>query len=120
MRKRSFLAPAFLLLTAIPITGCGSAEQKYDAPKEIAHVTPSQRAKGWLDAVAESGQLDSGISMLPETFDEMQAQDGVNVDELKKDAERLAQLRNSAEIKKLAQAMSDKIEAKIIPPTPVK
>lgn len=112
------LAVTFFAVTSF--SGCGSAEQKYNAPTEIATVTPSQRAKGWLESVAASGQIDSGISVLPSTLDEMHTQDGVDITELKHDAELLSKSRDSAEIKKLAKKMAEKIEVKTVASKPVK
>lgn len=107
-----------ILLLSVVMCGCGNSQQKFAAPTEIAHVSPSERMKGWLDSVAESGQLDSGVTMLPDWIEEMRQAGAANADELQRDVEELMTMKDASKLKSAAKKLSEKIEVK--PAVPVK
>ena len=91
-------------------SGCGEVKQQYEtsaAPNVT--ITSKQRIKQWLDGVAQSGTIDSGVSLIRDEIDKLPADSGVNVEELKKGFADLESSKSPAATKKLAETLSSKI-----------
>jgi outer membrane murein-binding lipoprotein Lpp len=97
------------VLGGLLIAGCGSGQQKMATPTEVKSTSASQSLKGWLDEVATTGELNSGVTLIPQMIDESAQPKAA---ELKKDLDDLNGLRDPAKIKAKAKEMSAKIEVK--------
>jgi hypothetical protein len=106
-------SPAIALTLAascFALLGCGAHEQEY-SDVEVVTQTPTQQARQWLQGVAQTGQLDSGVETIKDTIGQMREAgvDGATVDALLKDAEQLAALTAPQQIRTKAQQLLSKL-----------
>ncbi|QDU38222.1 hypothetical protein Mal4_25470 [Maioricimonas rarisocia] len=105
---RPYSSLLVLALAAAPlIAGCGSAEQ--DIAVGTTEFSQLQSVRESLEKYAQTGQLDSGVEMLPTQIEGLKDEGVENVDELKQAATDLASAGSPAEVKKQAQALLDKL-----------
>jgi hypothetical protein len=110
MRSAHFCASLFLSLI-LGLSGCSEVKQQYEVPVDAKPFAKTELVKGYLDNIAKTGELDSGISMLPERIEELRDTGNPNIDQLKEDAEKLASMSQPAQITALAKKMSEMIPA---------
>lgn len=107
---RPYSSILVLALAATPlIVGCGSAEQ--DIPVGTNEFSQLQSVRESLERYAQTGQLDSGIELLPSQIEGLTEEGVENVEELKQAATELAGANSAAEVKKQAQALLEKLPA---------
>ncbi len=106
-----FTATVVLAVSPLFVAGCGSPEQEYVQPQATVEVKASDNVRTWLQGVAESGQLDSGASVIKDDIEKLRAEgvDGATVDELLQDADELIGMSQSSQITAKANDMLGKL-----------
>jgi hypothetical protein len=114
MRSLLLCAPLGLCLI-LTLSGCGQAKQEYQVPADAKPYAKTELVKGYLDTIAKTGELDSGVSTLPDRIEELRDTGNPNIDQLKKDAQELASMSQPAQISALAKKMSAMIPSSTAP-----
>ncbi len=96
--QRAITAAAMGLLLA----GCGGTVQQEYSEQEIRTVTDIEAVREWLAGVSESGQLDSGMTVIDEKIDTL---DVPNKDALAEEMDKLSDMRNPSRIRTQAKKM---------------
>lgn len=94
---------SFTLLLA----GCGARQQAY-SEQPIVKVPPVEQVRGWLEGIAQTGEMDSGLDWAKE---KIQALDVPNKDRLTQEMNRLSALRDRRQVSGKAKEM-----LKLLPP----
>ena len=101
-----------LSLAAMFAIGCGDGrETHFDEGTIVA--THTENVRGWLEGLANSGQLDSGADIMRDEITAMKDEGVTNTDALLADFDQLVKMQSPAAIKAKAAEMLKKLP----PPT---
>jgi hypothetical protein len=89
------------------LAGCGVGQQEY-SEQPIVKVPPVEQVRGWLEGIAQVGELDSGVDWAKEKFE---AIDIPNKDKLIQEMNRLSAMRDRRQVSAKAKEM-----LKLLPP----
>ncbi|MCG6158040.1 hypothetical protein [Rubinisphaera margarita] len=99
-----------LLGIGLLLPGCGGGSvSDQELPAGSNAPSPTENVRVWLEGVAESGQLDSGISMMHEEAEKMKANGVANADEIATGLKELETASGSSAIKSKANALLQKV-----------
>jgi hypothetical protein len=91
------------------LAGCGTVQQEY-SQQPIERVPPVEQVRGWLEGIAQTGEMDSGLEWAKE---KLQSLDVPNKDRLVQEMTRLSALRDPRQVTAKAKEM-----LKLLPPKP--
>ena len=109
MMPRTFgrLAPV-LALFAMLAAGCGESRETHFEEGTIVP-THTEIVRGWLEGVAQSGQLDSGAATMKDEIQALSEEGVTTTAELLADYEELSKGGSPAKVKAKAQEMLTKL-----------
>ncbi len=110
-----FHSTAFRSLGGIALTlclfaGCGGGSvSDHGLPTGTQVPTATQTVRGWVEDVAKSGELNSGVSIIPEQIEAMKNEGVANTDEIRKAFDELAAASGASAVKTKANALLNKL-----------
>ena len=106
MSLRHFICLLSLAAILPVFTGCTDARvDQYDLPSGTKVPTAKETVRGWLQGLAESGELDSGAEIMGEKVNEL-AKEGVDI---KADFDELMKTASGPALKEKASELLKKI-----------
>lgn len=107
---RSYATFAAIVLSITAVSGCSSGEQKYASAQKAKETTSLDRVREWLTFFSNSGQTDSGVSLIREELGKVSVP-GVETAALQKEFDAATSHPNPATRKKLAAELLKKLPA---------
>lgn len=101
---KSIISALVLGSTVLFAAGCGSGQQTY-SNQPIKDVTVTENVRNWLNGVAESGQLDSGATVMRGEIEKLRADTTIKVDDLLKGYDELMSSKSPQQRKAKAQEL---------------
>lgn len=112
MRGLSGCFLTLLSFAALLVVGCGDGRETHFDEGTIVP-THTENVRGWLEGVAQSGQLDSGADVMRDEITGMKEEGAANADALLADFDQLVKTQAPAGVKAKATEMLKKLP----PPT---
>jgi len=105
-----FAFAAAMLGAGLMLSGCGGGSvNDYELPAGTDAPTATENVRTWLEGVAKSGELDSGISVMHEEADKLKADGVAAADEIAAGLKELESASSSSAIKSKAKSLLDKL-----------
>lgn len=86
-------------------TGCGGYVSDHNLPAGSSTSTATENVRVWLQGVAQNGELDSGVSLIPDEIAKMKAEGVDNADKIEQEFDQLESQKGPAAIKTKANAI---------------
>lgn len=107
-----FAFAAVVLGTCLVLPGCGGGSvSDHDLPAGTNAPTTIENVRSWLEGVAQNGELDSGITLMHEEAEKLQAEGVASADEIAAGLKELESAKGSSAIKSKAKSLLSKLPA---------
>jgi PBP1b-binding outer membrane lipoprotein LpoB len=101
------------LLLVLLLAGCGAGRQEY-SKQPVVKVSPVEQVRGWLEGIAQTGEMDSGLEWAKE---KLQSLDVPNKDRLIQEMNKLLTLRDRRQVSAKAKDMLKLLPPKVSQPS---